>query len=170
MTLVPNTQSACVSVPEKADQNPSSAILVQNGTCVESPYTFLSYLPTYTDSSTIAACRLMLFTGAGCVGSLTNLSISQGDTGVLSGTCNSMGGNSLKLACVSDYDATTGQSENAGENILEVRRSRADFPKLLTLIWIGCATFRQPPLPVLSPSLCLLPPPRLRLVHPARHA
>ncbi|KAF1346654.1 hypothetical protein BDV97DRAFT_223712 [Delphinella strobiligena] len=116
LTFVPKVQYDCEQsdIPGSGDKPASPALLVTEGHCVESPYKFLSFLPTYIDDAAMLDCQLQLFTESGCGGEVTNLTLSD----VNSGKCSFESGKSVRLACGSHTDVATdraaeGQSDNA---------------------------------------------------------
>lgn len=105
-------------VPGSDNQPPSHGLLVKDGVCTESPYPFLSFVPTYTDGDAGLACTLLLFAEAGCTGSQTNLTISDGKYGMASGVCAFKSGMSVELVCAGSDGGLNEPSDNAGKEHL----------------------------------------------------
>lgn len=118
LTFVPKVQYDCEQsdVPGFGNESAPTALLVTEEQCVESPYKFLSFLPTYIDDAAMLDCQLQLFAESGCGGEATNLTMSDVD----SGKCFFESGKSVRLACGRHTDVATdraaeGQFDNAGE-------------------------------------------------------
>lgn len=76
-------------VPGFTDTPPPTTLVLRAGLCVDSPYTFLSFVSSMNDSTALE-CGVQLFSDDRCVGAVTNMSVVAGN--LISGECSFDGG------------------------------------------------------------------------------
>lgn len=97
-------------MPGEENSPPAPRLVLQGDQCVDAPYRFLSFLPSYAERG-VRGCGVEVYTKQGCEGQGARLGFmglgsagvesgDEGDEGVVrSGVCAFQGGRSVKMNC-----------------------------------------------------------------------